>query len=259
MICTKCRLVDYCGVECQTQDWKAGHKIFCAKLPKAVKKAEEKVASFSLSDYTTRNVGTFMVTEAEARRGQILEERAAQDICYDAMDMTKGSTEKLIEILHALGTFPLSTEAWGMLGHFYQFEVDPKGSREKLCCAEALKMHDTAILCARKLNPTWSDDRSDELSWGEIENRPYLRALLGRAQCLKNTGKRDEAIRQAKKIMRLNPGDNQGVRKLLCSWFLEARDTEGCTNLLRKFDTKDDACLAYTDVLLPNLASILCQ
>ncbi|KAK1748760.1 hypothetical protein QTG54_000699 [Skeletonema marinoi] len=253
MICTKCRLVDYCEVECQTQDWKAGHKILCAKLPKAVKKAKEKVASFSLSDYTTRNVGTFMVTEAEARRGQILEERAAQDICYDAMDMTKGSTEKLIEILHALGTFPLSTEAWGMLGHFYQFEVDPKGSREKLCCAEALKMHDTAILCARKLNPTWSDDRSDELSWGEIENRPYLRALLGRAQCLKNTGKRDEAIRQAKKIMRLNPGDNQGVRKLLCSCFLEARDTEGCTNLLRKFDTKDDACLAYTDVLLQYL------
>mmetsp|Transcript_21159 Transcript_21159/g.34900 ORF Transcript_21159/g.34900 Transcript_21159/m.34900 type:complete len:773 (-) Transcript_21159:7-2325(-) len=140
-----------------------------------------------------------------------------------------------------------------MLGHFYQYEIDPKGSREKLCCAEALKMYDTAILCARKLNPTWSDDRSEELSWGEIGNRPYMRALLGRALCLKHTGKREEAIRQAKKLMRLNPGDNQGVRKLLCSWFLEAKDTEGCTNLLRKFNTKDDACLAYTDVLLQYL------
>ncbi len=253
MICTRCRLVDYCGVECQTLDWKAGHKIFCSKLPKAVKKAKEKVASFSLSNYTTRHVGMFMVTEAQAKRGEILEEGRAQDVCSDAMEMQQGSTEKLAEILHALDIFPLSTEAWGMLGHFYQYEIDPKGTREKLCCAEALKMHNTAILCARKLNPTWSDDRSEELSWGETANRPYLRALLGRAQCLKNTGKREEAIRQAKKLMRLNPGDNQGVRKLLCSWFLEAKDTEGCTNLLRKFNTKDDACLAYTDVLLQYL------
>lgn len=253
MTCTKCRLVDYCGVECQTQDWKAGHKTFCNKLPKAVKNAREKIDSFSLSDYTTRNIGTFMVTEAEARRGEILEEKSAQDICYDAMDMRQGSTEKLVTILHALRTFPLSTEAWGMLGHFYQYEIDPEGFREKLCCAEALKMYDTSILCARKLNDTWSDDRSEELSWGGVENRPYLRALLGRALCLKHTGNREEAIRQAKKIMRLNPGDNQGVRKLLCSWFLEAKDTEGCTNLLRKFNTKDDACLAYTDLLLQYL------
>jgi len=43
------------------------------------------------------------------------------------------------------------------------------------------------------------------------------------------------------------------VRKILCSWFLEAKDTEGCTNLLRKFNTKDDASLAYTDVLLQYL------
>lgn len=249
-ICTKCRLVDYCGVDCQTQDWKAGHKIFCAKLPKAVKKAKEKVASFRISDYTTRHAGMFMTTEAEAERGQILEEGAAQELCYDAMEMTKGSAEKLMKILSALNTFPLSTEAWNMLGQFYQYEIDPEGFREKLSCAEALKMYDTAILCARKLNPTWSDDRSEELSWGEIGNRPYMRSLLGRALCLKNTGKREEAIRQAKKLLRLNPGDNQGVRKMLCSWFLESKDTEGCTNLLRKFNTKDDASLAYTDVLL---------
>ena len=124
MTCSKCKLVDYCGVECQTQDWKAGHKTFCNKLPKAVTNAREKIASFSLSDYTTRNIGTFMVTEAEARRGEIVEEKDAQDICYDAMDMMKGSTEKLVTILHALRTFPLSTEAWGMLGHFYQYEIE---------------------------------------------------------------------------------------------------------------------------------------
>ena len=70
---------------------------------------------------------------------------------------------------------------------------------------------------------------------------------------LKNTGKRNEAIAQAKKIMRMNPNDNQGIRQLLCTWFLEARDTEGCTNLLRKYGTNGEASLSYADVLLQYL------
>jgi|AntRauTorckE5430_2_1112549.scaffolds.fasta_scaffold64923_2 hypothetical protein len=55
-----------------------------------------------------------MVTEAQAQRGEIVEERDAQDRCYDAMECEKGSTEKLREILKALNIFPLSTEAGAM-------------------------------------------------------------------------------------------------------------------------------------------------
>mmetsp|Transcript_25325 Transcript_25325/g.53501 ORF Transcript_25325/g.53501 Transcript_25325/m.53501 type:complete len:895 (-) Transcript_25325:24-2708(-) len=248
--CFKCKLVDYCNKECQASDWRAGHKILCSKVPKAVKKAEEKIASFHLRDYTTRNVGTFMVTEAQARRGEIIEENEAQEMCWDAMEMIKGSAEKLLQILEALECFPLSTEAWGMLGHFYQYEVTLQDDKKKRCAAAALKMYDNSILCARKLNPTWVEDRSDELVWGEMENRPYLRSLLGRAIAFKDAGKRRDAIAQAKKLMRLNPNDNQGVRKLLCTWFLEARDTEGCTNILRKYGTNNDSFMAYTDVML---------
>jgi len=248
--CSKCKLVAYCDKQCQIEDWKTGHKILCAKVPKAVKKAEEKIESFHLGDYTTRNIGTFMVTEAQARRGEIAEENYAQDVCYDAMEYEQGSTDKLQVILSALDHFPLSTEAWGMLGHFYQYEVTDDDLKKKTCSAEALKMYDIAIKCARILNPTWTDDRSNELSWGEIENRPYLRSLSGRAIALKTMGKRKDAIAQAKKIMRLNPGDNQGIRQLLVTWFLEDSDTEGCTNLLRKYGTKGENSLAYADVLL---------
>ena len=139
--CTKCKLVEYCGKECQTNDWRAGHKILCNRVPKAVQKAEEKIAAFNLRDYTTRNIGTFMVTEAQARRGEIAEERNAQDMCYDAMEMKDGSAEKLTHILRALEHFPLSTEAWGMLGHFYQFEVTLQEDKKKKCAAAALEMY----------------------------------------------------------------------------------------------------------------------
>ena len=248
--CSKCKLVDYCSKECQTEHWQEGHKVLCAKVPKAVAKAEEKMQTFSLGDYTTHNIGTFMVTEAQARRGEIVEESEAQQMCYDAMEMEQGSTEKLYQILMALKCFPLSTETWGMLGNFYQYEVTTDDTKKKKYSSEALKMYDNAITCARMLNPTWKEDRSTELSWGEIENRPYLRSLAGGAIALKGMGKRKEAIFQAKKLMRLNPNDNQGIRQLLCTWFLEAGDTEGCTNLLRKYETRGDTSLAYTDVLL---------
>ncbi|KAL7535430.1 hypothetical protein ACHAWF_005165 [Thalassiosira exigua] len=246
--CQKCQLLDYCGRECQFADWKAGHKILCSKVPKAAKKATEKIDSFQLSSYTIHNIGTFMVTEAQARRGEIVEEREAQDMCYNAMEMVKGSPEKLEVVLRALDHFPLSTEAWGMLGHFYQYEVTTDDAKLKKCSAFALKMYDNAIVSARKLNPTWTEDRSEEWPWGEIDNRPYLRSLSGRAIAFKNMSKRSEAIAQAKRLMRLNP--HSSIRDMLCTWFLEARDTEGCTNLLRRCGTNGDTSLSFADVLL---------
>ena len=251
--CNQCKLVEYCSKECQVEDWNEGHKVLCSRVPKVVKRAEEKIENFNLSSYTTRNVGTFMVTAAEARRGQIIEEHEAQDLCYDAMEMEKGSTDKLLVVLDALKHFPLSAEAWGMLGHFYQYEVTADDAKKKKYSAAALMMYDNAIASARKLNPTWGEDRTEELSWGEMENRPYLRGLLGRAIALKNCGKRSEAISQAKKLMRLNPRDNQGIRQVLCTWFLEARDTEGCTNLLRKYEANGETSLSYADVILQYL------
>ena len=88
--CSKCKLVDYCGKPCQIEDWKAGHKILCARVPKAIIKAEEKIQSFHLGNYTTRNVGTFLVTEAEAQRGEIVEEKYAQEMCYNSMEYQQG-------------------------------------------------------------------------------------------------------------------------------------------------------------------------
>ena len=80
----------------------------CSHVPKAVSKAEEKIDSFDMRQYTTRNVGTFWVTRAVAERGEIVEEQQAQELCYDAMGMASGSNAKLIKVLSALNHFPIS-------------------------------------------------------------------------------------------------------------------------------------------------------
>ena len=250
-VCSGCQLVDYCSKSCQKECWEAGHKILCVRVPKAVKMAKFRIHSFSLDQYTIEGAGfALYISEAEEARGRIREESEAQDMSSDAFDMEDGSEEKLRWILTILKHFPLSTDGWGTLAHFYHNEVKSHKIKVKECAKQALKMYDIAIECARILNPTWTDTRTEELEWGEVVTRPYLRVLYGRALTLKDTGNTREAVKQAEKLLQWNPRDNQGVRKLLCSWYLETNDLESCTNLLREYGTDFDTHLAYGDILL---------
>jgi tetratricopeptide (TPR) repeat protein len=51
--------------------------------------------------------------------------------------------------------------------------------------------------------------------WGLPETRPYMRGLSGKALCLWELGRRDEAVDVYRDIYALNPNDNQGVRYAL--------------------------------------------
>ena len=137
-----------------------------------------------------------------------------------------------------------------MLGSFYREFQMKHPNHSDLCFQTSLEMNDIAIRCARLLNPSWTADRRSTLEWGLMYTRPYLRAICNRALALKGLGRTEEATQQAKKLLKWNPRDNQGIRKLLCNWFLELGDTEGALNLFRSFQTSGDAFLAYTDVLL---------
>jgi len=57
--------------------------------------------------------------------------------------------------------------------------------------------------------------------WKIDETRPYMRARLELAECLWSIGRRDEAIGHLSEMVRLNPGDNQGIRYLLAAHLLE--------------------------------------
>jgi len=52
----------------------------------------------------------------------------------------------------------------------------------------------------------------DVLSWGLIDNRPFLRCMHGVGLCWWRLGKTREAAAVFRKMLWLNPGDNQGAR-----------------------------------------------
>jgi tetratricopeptide (TPR) repeat protein len=86
--------------------------------------------------------------------------------------------------------------------------------------------------------------------WGFLETRPYMRARLGLAQCLWDGGRRDEAVDHFREMLRLNPGDNQGVRYRLAANLLEFGQDDEVQQLLDSYPEDGSADWAYARALL---------
>jgi len=86
--------------------------------------------------------------------------------------------------------------------------------------------------------------------WGLIETRPYMRARAGLAAVLWDTGKREEAIGHYKDMLRLNPGDNQGLRYRLMTCLLHSGSVDAAEELYKQFEDDSMAAWAYSRVLL---------
>lgn len=86
--------------------------------------------------------------------------------------------------------------------------------------------------------------------WGIMETRPYMRARQGLAEVLWVLGERQDAIGHATDMLRLNPGDNQGIRYLLANWLLAAGEDDALDRLLKAYPDEGSAAWAYTRALL---------
>ena len=71
--------------------------------------------------------------------------------------------------------------------------------------------------------------------WGILETRPYMRARLGLAFSLWATGRREEAVSHLQDMLRLNPGDNQGIRYTLAGFLLFLDRDDDLARLLQQY------------------------
>ena len=73
--------------------------------------------------------------------------------------------------------------------------------------------------------------------WGLVETRPYMRARYGLARAEYHLGNHSAAIAHAEELLRLNPGDNQGIRYVLLNWLLAEPDRrDDVAKLLLRYD-----------------------
>jgi tetratricopeptide (TPR) repeat protein len=78
-----------------------------------------------------------------------------------------------------------------------------------------------------------TEDKKAFAWWGELETRPYMRARQGLGTLYLETNRYDEAIREFKALLELNPNDNQGVRYLVAPAYLLKNDLQGA---VKEFD-----------------------
>jgi tetratricopeptide (TPR) repeat protein len=81
--------------------------------------------------------------------------------------------------------------------------------------------------------------KSEGHFWSLLETRPYMRARLGLARALWQVQKTGEAITHFREMLRLNPGDNQGVRYLLLDLLMHLERDADVGALLEQY--ADDA------------------
>lgn len=184
-----------------------------------------------------RMFGDMQGVTGGGKRGASSPESRAQQLIYDAWETT--DREQRESLAHeALALWPDCADAYVLLAE------EANGLEAKRALYEK-----GVVAGERALGPaTFAEDAGH--FWGLLETRPYMRAREGLAACLWALGRREEAVAHHQDMLRLNPGDNQGVRFVLAGHLLELGQDEALARLLRAYDDDATANWAYTRVLL---------
>lgn len=86
--------------------------------------------------------------------------------------------------------------------------------------------------------------------WGFLETRPFMRAKAALADTHWQLGHFDQAMTHYREMLQLNPADNQGIRYLLASCYLELEMVDELTRLLEDYAEDSSPALQYSRALL---------
>lgn len=160
----------------------------------------------------------------------------AQDLCYQAFDALGRRQVQLAR--QAMEVCPDCADAYVIL-------AENAGNPEK-----ALDLYEKGVEAGRQaLGPVAFEEDAGHF-WGVHETRPFMRALMGLAEVQQALGRTDEATANYRELLRLNPGDNQGVRYLLLPLLIEQDADEKASDLLEQYDEDLAAVWLYGRALL---------
>ncbi|MEO7682801.1 MAG: hypothetical protein ABIU86_02595 [Gemmatimonadaceae bacterium] len=161
----------------------------------------------------------------------------AQDLMYTAWDLDDPEERVTIAEL-ALGRSADCADALSLLG-------DEKAASH----VEARVYFEAAVHAGRRALGEKAFEEDVGHFWGIMETRPYMRARLHLAHTEWALGNRDAAIGHLQDMLRLNPGDNQGIRFALLGMSVEARDRDAVENILDAYPDEDNCDWLYDKAL----------
>jgi len=164
-------------------------------------------------------------------------EKQAQEKMYEAWD--EQNPAKRINLAHqAISISPNCADAYVLLA---EEEADTLG--------RALEYYKKGLEAGERALGEAFFDENVGYFWGLLETRPYMRARAGLANTLWDYGKKEDALTHYREMLRLNPGDNQGIRYSLLILLLELNRTDEVDTLLGEHENDWSSEWRYTQVL----------
>ena len=165
----------------------------------------------------------------------------AQDLVYEAQEAQGIKRKKLIE--EALTIYPNSPDAYLLLAEEANSELE---------FGEILKK---AVQVGEKdLGKAFFLENKGHF-WMMTETRPYMRAKALHADFLYESGAEKEAFKQYQEMLRLNPNDNQGIRYILLTLYIESEQFKEAQELINDFSDEGTASFLFNKVLVDYLVN----
>ena len=160
----------------------------------------------------------------------------AQELMYQAFEVKRDEQVQLAQ--EALALCPDCADAYVVL------------AEHASTLNEAIVLYDQGVAAGERAIGRKAFQRYTGRFWGFLETRPYMRARHALASCLRQAGRREEAVGHYREMLRLNPNDNQGVRYVLVACLLELGLDDDVERLLGDYEDHHSAEWAYARVLL---------
>jgi tetratricopeptide (TPR) repeat protein len=162
----------------------------------------------------------------------------AQELMYQAWE-ERNPARRIILAHESLEISPDCADAYVLLA---EEEADTLG--------RALEYYQQGVEAGeRALGETFFEE-NEGYFWGLLETRPYMRARQGLANTLWELGRHDEAADHYHDLLRLNPGDNQGIRYSLLNLLVGLDRNAEAQTLLAEHEEDGMAEWLYTRALL---------
>jgi tetratricopeptide (TPR) repeat protein len=162
----------------------------------------------------------------------------AQELMYEAWKLDN-TARRIALAQQALKVSPDCADAYVLLAE--ELADSPR---------RALSYYENAIAAGRRaLGKDFFQNQAGNF-WMIMETRPFMRALEGKAGILWKLGQSAEAHDTYREMLRLNPGDNQGMRYLLLELLLEMGQDAKAVQLLKEYKDDYSSSFFYTKALL---------
>lgn len=162
----------------------------------------------------------------------------AQELMYQAWD-ERNPARRIILAHEALEISPDCADAYVLLA---EEEADT--------LARALEYYQQGVAAGERALGKKYFKENQGYFWGLLETRPYMRARQGLANILWELGRKEEALEHYQDLLRLNPGDNQGIRYSLLNLLLSLNRDADAEALIDQFEDDAMAEWCYSRALL---------